>query len=178
MNNVNANELRTRWLTWAATNRDDRGDYDEWDARYQERRHLVWPPRGTQRVRPYVVEVTELASNEMTSFKFLLFVKAWRGFRCDGDHLLAMTSAEAPGRMTINDLLVKPGKRNRGRGSALLAGLESFGEGQMIRWVDAGISQVDDMPRVESFYRRRGYRVVKGIPSGPFIWTALKELSP
>ena len=78
--------------------------------------------------------------------------------------------------MTIKDLLVKKRKRNQGRGSTLLEGLELFSRARWVRWIEAGISQVDDMPRLEAFYRRRGYRVVKGIPSGPFIWTALKEL--
>jgi GNAT superfamily N-acetyltransferase len=81
--------------------------------------------------------------------------------------------------MQIHDLLVRdPRNRNAGRGSVLVAALESHSRRHGCSWIGGGISGVDDMPRVEQFYRDRGYSIVKGIPNAPFEWQELKELTP
>jgi len=108
-----------------------------------------------------------------------LFVCVRRGFRYEGDHLWASTSPENARHIQIHDLLVRePRNRNSGRGTTVLYALESDCRRPGYSWIGGGISAVDDMTRVEQFYRDRGYSVVKGIPNLPFEWQVLKELTP
>jgi hypothetical protein len=78
----------------------------------------------------------------------------------------------------LNDLIVPDrAKRNCGRGSALVEGSEAMCRRRGIRWIEGGISSVDDMARLNDFYRHRGCSVLKAIPAEPFAWTLLKEVS-
>src|SRR5207247_429452 len=118
-----------------------------------------------------------ISSVEMTSFNLRLYVNQRHRFRYDGDHLWASTGPDMLFHAQIHDLLVeRPRSRNRGRGTALLAGLERLVRKHGIKWIGGGISGIDDMTRVEAFYRHRGYSVIRGIPDGPFEWQLLKQL--
>jgi GNAT superfamily N-acetyltransferase len=173
-----ADHILGDWIVWSKHHIAERTADDNSDS-VSEQIEVAWPQPGPNLVAPYVVLASTYGSAEVTSHNLRLFVCVRGDFRYEGDHLWASTSPESPRHMKIHDLLVRePRNRNGGRGTALLAALESHGRRHGYSWIGGGISTMDDMPRVEKFYRDRGYAVVKGIPNAPFEWQVLKQLTP
>jgi GNAT superfamily N-acetyltransferase len=169
-----ADLLREDWLRWVkALGVED--DEDASDDQTTVERELAWPTPGRELVLPYIVDAIILRSPEVSTFNLRLYVEDRRGFQHDGDHLWAAVSPGAPRHLRLNDLLVR-GPRSRGRGTILLSGLEMLCGRRGFTWIEGGISRVDDMERLERFYRHRGYTVIKNLAKQPFEWSILKEL--
>jgi GNAT superfamily N-acetyltransferase len=173
-----ADDILRNWTVWSNRHTREQPEDDNSDS-VSEQVGIVWPEPGPDLVAPYLVVVSVNGSADVTSHNLRLFVCIRDGFHYDGDHLWASTSPQSPRHMQIHDLLVRdPRNRNAGRGSVLVAALESHSRRHGCSWIAGGISGVDDMPRIEQFYRDRGYSVVKGIPNAPFEWQVLKEVTP
>lgn len=173
---VAASELLNAWNRWAERDPDVvLGDSEDGVPVEHE---VAWPAPGSHHVMPYVVEATVVAGPATTTYALRLFVRRGRRFAYERDHLWAMTSKDSPLHIRLGDLLVTNRKaRSRGRGSALLSGFEAMCRRRGIRWIEGGISRVDDLGRLDNFYRHRGYSVLKGVAGEPFVWTLLKDVS-
>lgn len=170
---VAANAIRSRWDDWTATD-GPAGDEDP------PERIVVWPPSGDEPVPPYLVQATVVAATDVTSVRLDLVILEGGRFQHDGDKINGYLSGSARDRLTIGDLLVDERRRGRGRGSALLNGAEELCRQRGIRWIEGGISPVDDVPRLIAFYRRRGFTVTEGLATEsdiPFRWRIHKDLA-
>ena len=170
-----ADDVLRDWSDWSNRYRD--ASDDDSDDATSTTIVTLWPEPGRTLVPPYAVEAHVVSSDDLISHNLRLFAQSRGGFRYDGDHLWASSSPETTAHVKIHDLLVRsPRNRNSGRGTALLLALERLCRMRQISWIGGGISHVDDMHRVEEFYRHRGYAVIKGVPDMPFEWQILKEL--